>query len=54
LSEKFERTEPEIGDKAVIVPEPHVMPDGMLECPICGETFSEQDTYEDHYIDAHT
>jgi hypothetical protein len=54
LSDDLERTEPEIGDNAVIVPEPNVMPDGMLECPRCGQTFTERDTYEDHYISAHT
>ncbi|MCW4019132.1 MAG: hypothetical protein NWF00_10735 [Candidatus Bathyarchaeota archaeon] len=53
-TEKFERTEPPIGDNAVIIPEPAVMPDGMLQCPRCGETFSEMDIYEDHYVEAHT
>jgi hypothetical protein len=40
--------------KKDIIPDPFVMPDGMLQCLKCKQTFSEMDIYEDHYIDAHT
>lgn len=38
----------------IIIPEPRPTSGDAFECPHCGQTFLERDTYKDHYRQAHT